>query len=132
MACRAALPVALLTLAVACGGEMTYRVARTVVAPGSGTRALLYNGMGGGAAGVCIQGVLVRPAGAPAPTGAELAAARDSAVFTVSCGSRVGLRWRAADTLEVAYTTDSVGVQVRQRSAAAGGRTRIAYVVGAE
>jgi hypothetical protein len=35
----------------------------------------------------------------------------------VSCGSRIALRWRAVDTLDVAYTVDENGVEVWQRHA---------------
>jgi hypothetical protein len=118
-----------LLLVGACGGELRYAVDQTAVAPEGASQAVLYHGMGGGAAGVCTRGVLVLPASAAPPTSEALRAARDSAAFRIGCGSRVELRWRAADTLEVKYTTDATGMQVWQRAVAGDGQTRVVYVI---
>jgi hypothetical protein len=128
MALRSLACPLVLAAAVACGGRMEYTVDRTFLSPDGATRAVQYHAMGGGAAGVCTRGVAVLPASAPVPAGDALRPEPGAALFTVSCASEVALRWRAADTLEVAYSVDSVGVQVWQRAAVNGGRTHLAFV----
>ena len=107
---------------------MEYAVDHTLLSPDGTRRAVQYHGMGGGAAGVCTQGVRVLSGAIPVPTGESIRPEPGSEPFSVSCGSQVRLRWRAADTLEVAYTVDDVGVQVWQRATVDDGRTHLTFV----
>jgi hypothetical protein len=86
-----------------CGGGNDYSIDRELPSPGGTRRAILYTGMGGGAAGWCNQQISI------VPVGASFDPSRDndtySYVFSVTCDSNVvNLEWAAEDRLRVSYS----------------------------
>lgn len=110
------------------GGE-EYRVERILEAPSGKHRAVLYTGMGGGAAGWCAQRLLVEPTAAPEPTTERVSDASSEMVFSASCSSEVTLRWQGASHLRIVYTIGAAGVSLYQRSDSPDGRVRLSYSV---
>jgi hypothetical protein len=79
-----------------------YRVEREIASPGGTRRAVLYTGMGGGAAGWCAQYIAIVPSTDPfSPAKANEAMAY---VFSGSCGSEITLDWAAENRLRVSYS----------------------------
>ena len=68
-----------------------YSVRNEVSSPAGGKRAILYVGMGGGAAGSCAQYVAVAPALAAFEP--EVVTSELEYVFSASCQSEVSTRW---------------------------------------
>ncbi len=104
-----------------------YSVRTEVPSPTGEQRAILYVGMGGGAAGWCYQHLAVAPGGAtfdPKVVDAEL-----DYVFSASCGSEVAPRWLSERELEVSYSLDAtVGTSLYQRPATPDGLVRLTFV----
>jgi len=103
-----------------------YSVRNETSSPTGGKRAILYVGMGGGAAGWCYQHVAVAPATAafdPKVVDSDL-----GYVFSASCGSEVSMRWLSERELEVAYSLDSAtGSSLYQRPSTPDGQVRLSF-----
>jgi len=105
-------------------GGNDYRVERELASPGGMYRAVLYTGMGGGAAGWCAQYIAIAPAKAPfSPQGATESF---SYVFPGGCSSDIAFEWVATNRLRVAYTIGE-GTTVTQRARTADGAVALEY-----
>ncbi len=104
-----------------------YSVRAEVPSPTGDQRAILYVGMGGGAAGWCYQHLAVAPAGstfAPETVDSEL-----GYVFSASCGSEVSPRWVSEQEIEVSYSLDRrAGTTLYQCPATPDGLVRVTFV----
>jgi hypothetical protein len=120
--------VALFATCHAVGSFATeYSVRTEVPSPTGEQRAILYMGMGGGAAGWCYQHLAVARAGAtfdPRAADSEL-----EYVFSASCGSQVTPRWLSELELEVSYSLDrSSGTSLYQRPHTPDGLVRLTFI----
>ena len=120
--------MALLATCRALGSYTTeYSVRTEVPSPTGKQRAILYVGMGGGAAGWCYQHIAVAPEGAtfdPKLVDVEL-----GYVFSASCQSVVAARWVSERDLEVSYSLDTMdGTSLYQRPATPDGLIRLTFV----
>ncbi len=107
----------------------TYQIERVVPSPDGSHRAVLYTGMGGGAAGWCHQYLLIQVASLPQPSASQLEKAAEQPMFTGSCGSDIGFRWRQPDHLHVTYTIGYRGTSVYQNSRTRDGEIRLTYEI---
>jgi hypothetical protein len=120
--------VALFATCRAVGSFTTeYSVSSEVSSPSGEQRAILYVGMGGGAAGWCYQHVAVAPASVsfdPKDVDSKL-----GYVFSASCGSEVLPRWISEQELEVSYSLDgTAGTSLYQRSSTPDGSVQLTFV----
>ncbi len=89
-----------------------YRVERELESPSRKYRAVLYTGMGGGAAGWCAQYIAIAPGnGSFSPHGATVSY---SYVFSGRCSSDITFDWAADNRLRIAYTIGE-GTTVTQK-----------------
>ena len=110
-------------------GSLTtdYSIRAQLPSPTGERSAILYVGMGGGAAGWCYQHLAVAPDGAIFdPKGAD---AQLEYVFSASCASEVAPRWVSEHQLEVSYTLDPLsGTSLYQRPATRDGLVRLTFL----
>ena len=103
-----------------------YSVRSEVPSPSGEQRAILYVGMGGGAAGWCYQHLAVAPTDAsfdPEAVDSEL-----EYVFSASCESDVSPRWVSERELEVSYSLDgAAGTSLYQRPSTPDGLVRLTF-----
>jgi hypothetical protein len=92
--------------------ENPYKVVRTFTSPDSQYVATLYTSMGGGAAGWCHQCIEINKKDSPFDL--ERLKSEFNAVFTVSCGSELEIKWLESGQLNIAYTVDIHGVHIYQ------------------
>lgn len=103
-----------------------YSLRNELPSPTGAKRAILYVGMGGGAAGWCYQRVTIAPESAafdPKVVDAEL-----DYVFSASCESDVSMRWYSEEELEVSYSLDNAaGTSLYQRPSTPDGQVRLRF-----
>ncbi len=101
-----------------------YRVERELASPGHTYRAVLYTGMGGGAAGWCAQYIAIASANtAFSPQGAT---ETYSYVFSGRCSSDITFEWSANNRLRIAYTIGD-GTTVTQKPRTSDGAVAVEY-----
>jgi hypothetical protein len=103
-----------------------YRVERELASPDRTHRAVVYTGMGGGAAGWCAQRIAI----VPAKSSSDPQEANDSMayVFSVSCSSKIALEWIADDRLRITYSVGE-GVSVTQSPRSKEGAVAVDYQI---
>jgi hypothetical protein len=110
------LPLALIIfLSVACWdmGPGDYKIVETFPSPNGRHRAILWTGMGGGAAGWCSQRISIKRMDAPFDL--QLEKKVGTYVFSASCSSEISVEWSAEREVLISYTMDKDGVSVYQK-----------------
>ena len=109
----------------ACSSQ--YSISTEVLSPNGEQRAILYVGMGGGAAGWCYQHLAVARTGATFDP--QVVDSRIQYVFSASCSSEVSTQWTSEQELRVSYTLDSqAGTSLYQRPSTPDGLVRLTFV----
>jgi hypothetical protein len=104
-----------------------YKIVGTFPSPNGGHTATKYIGMGGGAAGWCSQRVSINSRGNPFELEKEWSAG--DYVFSVSCGSNIGVSWDSETSLRISYDTQTTaGVSTYQRPLSPDGIVKISYL----
>lgn len=98
-----ALLVLLLSRFVSSPEESDFNIKQEITSPNGEFAAVLFVGMGGGAAGWCKEVVTVRPSSTSVDATSELE--RDFTVFSASCGSDVQIHWNGSDELLVSFSS---------------------------
>jgi len=101
-----------------------YRVERELASPGQAYHAVLYTGMGGGAAGWCAQYIAI--ASANTAFSPQTATETHAYVFSGRCSSDITLEWAANNRLRIAYTIGS-GTWVHQKPRTSDGAVAVEY-----
>lgn len=95
--------------------DTEYQVEEELPSPDGSRRAVLYVGMGGGAAGWCYQRLVVL--GTSDNFQPKLLDTALAYVFSASCGSKVEPQWLSDSEIEVSYSiSDPAGVSLYQRA----------------
>ena len=106
-------------------GGNDYRVERELASPSRTYRAVLYTGMGGGAAGWCARFIAI--ARANAPFSPQAATESFAYVFSDRCSSSdITFEWATDNRLRVAYTIGE-GITVTQRPHTKDGAVALEY-----
>jgi hypothetical protein len=105
-------------------GGNDYKVDRELASPSRTYRAVLYTGMGGGAAGWCAQYVAI--ALANTPFSPQSATETYSYVFSGRCSSDIAFEWATDNRLRVAYSIGE-GTTVTQKPRTNDGAVTVEY-----
>jgi len=107
-------------------GGNDYRVERELASPSRTYRAVLYTGMGGGAAGWCAQYIAIPLANTPFSP--QSATESFSYVFSGRCSSDITFEWAADNRLRVVYTIGE-GNTVTQKPRTSDGAVALEYKI---
>jgi hypothetical protein len=123
----AVFPLAMFGSSLDTSGGNEYKIEQAVLSPDEAYAAVVYTGMGGGAAGWCAVRVAVLPKDEQFDP--KKAAEYGDFIFDVSCGSDVALRWAEPRKLFVSYTglEDKSGISVYMKPRSKDGEVKIEY-----
>lgn len=100
-----------------------FNIEKEIISPNGNYRAIHYLGMGGGAAGWCQEIVSIEPKETP------ILEKNQYRVFSVSCGSKVAIKWVGNSTLQINFFPKEQfkGVSIYLTSTNQDGKIKIDY-----
>lgn len=112
-------------------GPGEFEVKEAVLSPSKTSKAYLWIGMGGGAAGWCYKRVSILPASLDFPLNREAEPNRIAYVFSSRCSSNIKVTWVDDTLMKVSYTLgdDPIPTSLSQAGRTEDGRIKIVYEI---